>query len=133
MVTGCIVIATLGNEPVADRFFWWACGIPCPSSVRCCFVGLGNGITLPSANAGIVSVRPHLAGSASGLGGAMMIGGGAALSALAGAILSAESGPYPLIIGHAGLLHHRHLCQPLRDQGGAQPCPCRQAMTGEAR
>jgi hypothetical protein len=28
----------------------------------------------------------------------MMIGGGAALSALAGAILSAETGPYPLII-----------------------------------
>ena len=37
----------------------------------------GNGITLPSANAGIVSVRPHLAGSASGLVGAIMIGGGA--------------------------------------------------------
>ena len=36
---------------------------------------------LPSANAGVVSVRPHLAGSASGLGGAMMIGGGALLSA----------------------------------------------------
>ena len=28
----------------------------------------------------------------------MMIGGGAALSALAGAVLSAETGPYPLII-----------------------------------
>ena len=62
------------------------------------FVGLGNGVTLPSANAGIVSVRPHLAGSASGLGGAMMIGGGAALSAIAGAILSVETGPYPLIV-----------------------------------
>jgi len=62
------------------------------------FLGLGNGITLPSANAGIVSVRPHLAGSASGLGGAMTIGGGAALSSLAGAILSAETGPYPLIL-----------------------------------
>lgn len=62
------------------------------------FLGLGNGITLPSANAGIVSVRPHLAGSASGLGGAMTIGGGAALSSLAGAILSVETGPYPLIL-----------------------------------
>ncbi len=60
-------------------------------------VGLGNGVTLPSANAGIVSVRPHLAGSASGLGGAMMIGGGAALSVLAGSILSVETGPYPLL------------------------------------
>jgi MFS transporter, DHA1 family, multidrug resistance protein len=62
------------------------------------FVGFGNGITLPNANAGIVSVRPHLAGSASGLGGAMMIGGGAALSVLAGALLSPQSGPYPLLV-----------------------------------
>lgn len=61
------------------------------------FVGMGNGVTLPSANAGIVSVRPHLAGSASGLGGAMTIGGGAALAALSGAILSTETGAYPLI------------------------------------
>lgn len=61
------------------------------------FVGFGNGITLPNANAGMVSVRPHLAGSASGLGGAMMIGGGAALSVIAGALLSPESGPYPLL------------------------------------
>lgn len=62
------------------------------------FVGLGNGVTLPSANAGIVSVRPHLAGSASGLGGAMMIGGGAVLAALSSAILSPETGPYPLLL-----------------------------------
>ncbi len=61
------------------------------------FVGLGNGLTLPSANAGIVSVRPHLAGSASGLGGAMMIGGGAALSVLAGSLLGPQTGAWPLL------------------------------------
>jgi DHA1 family bicyclomycin/chloramphenicol resistance-like MFS transporter len=61
------------------------------------FTGVGNGITLPNANAGIVSVRPHLAGSASGLGGAMQIGGGAALSVIAGAALSPTTGPYPLL------------------------------------
>lgn len=61
------------------------------------FVGLGNGMVLPNATAGMLSVRPHLAGSASGLGGAIMIGGGAALSALAGAMLTPGSGPYPLI------------------------------------
>ena len=60
-------------------------------------VGLGNGMTLPSANAGMVSVRPRLAGSASGLGGALTIGGGAALSALAGALLEPGTGPYPLL------------------------------------
>jgi DHA1 family bicyclomycin/chloramphenicol resistance-like MFS transporter len=46
------------------------------------FVGLGNGMVLPNATSGMLSVRPHLAGTASGLGGALMIGGGAALSAL---------------------------------------------------
>ncbi len=61
------------------------------------FIGLGNGLLLPSANAGIVSVRPHLAGSASGLGGALTIGGGAALSVLAGALHGPGSGPAPLV------------------------------------
>ncbi len=60
------------------------------------FVGLGNGLTLPSANAGMISVRPNLAGSASGLGGAIMIGGGAGLSAVSGVILSEENGALPL-------------------------------------
>ncbi|NBO21308.1 MAG: Bcr/CflA family efflux MFS transporter [Rhodobacteraceae bacterium] len=46
-------------------------------------VGMGNGMTLPNANAGMMSVRADLAGSASGLGGALMLGGGAALSSLA--------------------------------------------------
>lgn len=61
------------------------------------FTGMGNGVTLPNANAGIVSIKPHLAGSASGLGGAMQIGGGAALSAVAASLLSPETGPYPLL------------------------------------
>ena len=62
------------------------------------FIGVGNGMTLPSANAGIVSVRPNLAGSASGLGGTLMIGGGAVLAALVGALLGPETGPWPLVI-----------------------------------
>lgn len=61
-------------------------------------VGLGNGIMLPSANAGLLSVRPALAGSAAGLGGAFTIGGGAALSALAGVVLTPASGTMPLIV-----------------------------------
>ena len=61
-------------------------------------MGLGNGIGLPSANAGILSVRPDLAGTASGLGGAIMIGGGAGLAALAGALLTPGSSELPLIL-----------------------------------
>jgi DHA1 family bicyclomycin/chloramphenicol resistance-like MFS transporter len=64
----------------------------------CIFIGLGNGFTLPNSNAGIVSVRPDLAGSASGLGGALQLGFGALLSFLAGITLSPETGPYPLLL-----------------------------------
>lgn len=61
-------------------------------------MGLGNGIALPNANAGILSVRPELSGTASGLGGAIMIGGGAVLAALAGALLPPGSTETPLIV-----------------------------------
>lgn len=61
------------------------------------FVGLGNGMTIPNATAGALSVRPLLAGTASGLSGAIMLGGGAALSALAGALLTPETGALPLL------------------------------------
>ena len=60
-------------------------------------MGLGNGMVIPNATAGALSVRPHLAGTASGLAGALMIGGGAALSALAGILLKPGSGAFPLL------------------------------------
>jgi DHA1 family bicyclomycin/chloramphenicol resistance-like MFS transporter len=61
------------------------------------FLGLGNGMVIPNATAGMLSVRPHLAGTASGLGGAMMIGGGALLSAVAGKLLQLGGGALPLV------------------------------------
>lgn len=61
-------------------------------------MGLGNGLVMPNANAGMMSVRPELAGTASGLGGAMAIAGGAILSAVAGALLQAGSGATPLLV-----------------------------------
>lgn len=60
-------------------------------------VGTGNGLTLPNANAGLMGVRPELAGSAAGLGGALMIGGGAALSALSGFLLGDGNSAMPLL------------------------------------
>lgn len=95
MVSGCI-IASLG---MALTLILFLLGMAHPLAFfgPTFFVGMGNGVTLPSANAGMVSVRPHLAGSASGLGGTLMIGGGALLSSLVGALLTPESGIYPLI------------------------------------
>lgn len=73
------------------------------------FVGIGNGMTIPSATSGMLSVRPHLAGTASGLGGAIQIGGGAALSALAGFLLTPGTTEMTLLVlmaatGVAGFL-----------------------------
>ncbi|QFU09357.1 Bicyclomycin resistance protein [Rhodobacteraceae bacterium THAF1] len=61
------------------------------------FVGLGNGLVIPNSMAGMLSVRPRLAGTASGLGGALMVGGGAGLSALAGILLERGEGAAPLL------------------------------------
>lgn len=59
-------------------------------------LGLGNGMVIPNGTAGMLSVRPQLAGTASGLGGFIMIGGGAALSVLAGHALEGHATPMPL-------------------------------------
>lgn len=63
----------------------------------CCTVGLGNGLVIPNAAAGMLSVRPHLAGTASGLGSAFMIGGGAAMAAITGTLLDLSQSAAPLV------------------------------------
>ena len=62
----------------------------------CILIGVGNGLTMPSANAGALSVRPELAGSAAGLAGAMTITGGAMLSSITGAVLTEGNATYAL-------------------------------------
>ncbi len=84
LTVGAVIAAIAPAHPL---IFFTAVGL----------MAVGNGITLPNANAGILSVRPHLAGSASGLGGAMMIGGGAVLAAVAGPLLSETAGHYVLL------------------------------------
>ncbi|MBD8893426.1 multidrug effflux MFS transporter [Roseibium litorale] len=67
-------------------------------------VGLGNGLCLPSAMSGAVSVRPDLAGSASGLIGSLQVGMGAVSSTLVAWLLSdtmfpQDSWPMVLVMG----------------------------------
>lgn len=56
-------------------------------------VGFGNGLTTPNCSAGAMSVRPALAGSASGLAGSLTVSGGAALTAITGALVTEANGP----------------------------------------
>ncbi|MGB3407829.1 MAG: multidrug effflux MFS transporter [Jannaschia sp.] len=86
-VSGLMALAVLTASGYASEWLFFGFAT---------FLGLGNGMVIPNATAGMLSVRPHLAGTASGLGGAMMIGGGAALSAVAGWVLQGSTTPLPL-------------------------------------
>ena len=91
------------------------------------FAGLGNGLTMPSSNAGALSIRPDLAGSAAGLAGAVVLAVGAVLTALTGALLSTQYGAHELLgvmlactllgglAAFAVLRSDRRLSQPCRD------------------
>ena len=63
----------------------------------CICMGIGNGITMPSSSSGAMSVRPTLAGSASGLSGALTVAGGGVISAATGTILTAHNAAYGLL------------------------------------
>jgi len=54
-------------------------------------VGIGNGVSAPSSNAGTMAVRPKLAGSASGLSGALTNAVGAVVAAITGALITADN------------------------------------------
>ncbi|WP_425043675.1 multidrug effflux MFS transporter [Primorskyibacter sp. S87] len=79
-----LIVAGLGNE---FTFFGFMI-----------FVGLGNGMAIPNATAGALSVRPHLAATASGLSGAIMLIGGAALSGLSSLLLKPGTDAMPLLL-----------------------------------
>jgi len=68
---GCCANATGGL--VSLLIFSIGLGTPITFFGMMTVVGLGNGLVIPNATAGMLSVRPHLAGTASGLGGAIMI------------------------------------------------------------
>jgi Bcr/CflA subfamily drug resistance transporter len=57
----------------------------------CIFIGIGNGLTMPVANAGVLSIHPHVAGTAAGLVAAMSIGGGALIAAIASPFLDGDA------------------------------------------
>lgn len=61
------------------------------------FVGIGNGLTLPGCSAGVMSIDSRLAGSASGLLGALTVGIGAVFTTLTGAVLTPTAGAFQLV------------------------------------
>ncbi|HLM39241.1 MAG TPA: multidrug effflux MFS transporter [Microvirga sp.] len=68
------------------------------------FIGVGNGLVLPSGIAGAVSVNPEVAGAAAGLSGSLQIGFGALVAPLIGAMLSTTVWPLIAIMAACSLL-----------------------------
>jgi len=62
------------------------------------FLGVGNGISMPSNNVAVMNVRANLAGSASGLSGALVVALGAVLSVLITAILTPENAAVAFVL-----------------------------------
>jgi DHA1 family bicyclomycin/chloramphenicol resistance-like MFS transporter len=60
-------------------------------------IGLGNGLLLPTAIAGAVSVRPQVAGTASGMTGFIQMAIGAGAAQLSGHITGHACGAMPMI------------------------------------
>ncbi|MEM6987369.1 MAG: multidrug effflux MFS transporter, partial [Pseudomonadota bacterium] len=85
MVLGLLLLGTNLHSPV----LYFSCVV---------FVGFGNGVTMPASNTGAMSVRPDLAGSAAGLNGALIVAGGALLTALTGNIITETHGAQTLLV-----------------------------------
>ena len=61
-------------------------------------ISIGNGIVLPNAIAGAVSVRPLAAGTASGLLGCTQMLFGAVMAQLAGHLVAGATSAWPIVI-----------------------------------
>ena len=68
-----------------------------PFFVSCTFIGVGNGLTAPVVNIGVMSERVNVAGTATGLSAAMSIGGGALISSVAGPSLGTAGSIHVLL------------------------------------
>jgi DHA1 family bicyclomycin/chloramphenicol resistance-like MFS transporter len=61
-------------------------------------VGVGNGLLLPTAVAGAVSIRPQVAGTASGMTGFIQMAIGAAAAQLSGHVIGHASDAMPMLL-----------------------------------
>jgi predicted MFS family arabinose efflux permease len=88
----------------------------------CVFIGIGNGLTMPAANAGILSVHGDLAGTTVGFAAAIRIAGGALIASAAGLLLAGSGGPdllFVLMLASASLALLGAIWAALLDRGAA--------------
>jgi DHA1 family bicyclomycin/chloramphenicol resistance-like MFS transporter len=97
MIVGGSILAGLMVAVMPALF---AAGLAHPASLfgPMFVLGIANGLVLPNALAGAISVVPRIAGAASGLAGAAQMGFGALFSAITGAMLAGGETATPLFI-----------------------------------
>jgi len=61
-------------------------------------IGFGNGLLLPTSIAGAVSIRPQVAGTASGVTGFIQMAIGAAAAQLGGQVVAHAAGATPMLL-----------------------------------
>ncbi len=121
-MTGNFLSARLSARVGLDRMIWWGVvlsvvgtslllaavltGTLSPLTLfgTMSVVSVANGLSLPNAMAGAISADTQAAGAASGLAGFLQMGLGAALSYLAGALLTESALPLALIMAGTALL-----------------------------
>ncbi|PRX10322.1 UNVERIFIED_ORG: putative MFS family arabinose efflux permease [Martelella mediterranea] len=81
-------ILTLGGLATGLLLFYFGSDHVLAFFLPCASVGLGNGLTMPAANAGVLSLRSELSGTALGLAGATTVAGSAAIVAISGVFLT---------------------------------------------
>ena len=86
----CVVTAALG-----DMLFWLG---PAVIFIPQILISFGNGIVIPNAVAAAVSVRPEVAGTASGITGFVPMAFGAAVAQFAGWVLAGASIALPMTL-----------------------------------
>ena len=103
MVASGSIISIAG---LALLIVFTALGIDQPYAIFApmCVVAVSNGLTIPSATSGAISVRPDITGSASGLAGFFQIGTGAIASLMVGLLHDGTRLPMVKMMVLSGLI-----------------------------
>lgn len=94
MVVGGATVAVIGSLMVIASVTLWE-WTPVAMFAPAAISAFGNGLSLPNAQAGAMSVEPRLAGTAAGFSGFLQMGTAAAAAQLVGMIQNGT--PYPTI------------------------------------
>jgi DHA1 family bicyclomycin/chloramphenicol resistance-like MFS transporter len=116
-MAGNYLASRLSTEIGIDRLIWWGIGFEAIGVVLAtmlavfahdygpaiifmpqAIVSLGNGLMLPGALAGAVSMRPQAAGTAAGIAGFAQMGFGAAMTQYAGTLLADATSAVPMML-----------------------------------